>query len=236
MILKRPSSAACRNCCCCLTIVAGPWRPRPPRSAAGSSLLGAGDPDVLLVLGPQLRADRLQRQPWVDRRRAVADQAGEVVDVPGVAALDHQVARASACRARSGGGGPPRPPSRTGSARGPRRPPGPRGSGWWRPAGPPRRQPCRARRRRAPGRPGPRRRRTCVSSVRATSESRVGGSSFASASGSRTGLSSSSRRACSGVSSSIERRGPISVRNDITSSSRSGSIGGLVTWANRCLK
>ena len=35
--------------------------------------------------------DRLQRQPRADRAGAVADQRGEVVDVPGVAGLDDQV-------------------------------------------------------------------------------------------------------------------------------------------------
>jgi hypothetical protein len=40
----------------------------------------------------------------------------------------------------------------------------------------------------------------------------------------------------SGVSSSKQPRGPTAVFSDITSFSRSGSMGGFVTCAKRCLK
>ena len=92
MILNRPSSAAWTNCALLLDDGGRAGRgPVPPRSLAVSCFLVRAITQILLVLGPKLRADRLQRQPRMDRRRAVADQAGEVVDVPGVAALDDQV-------------------------------------------------------------------------------------------------------------------------------------------------
>ena len=50
-----------------------------------------------------------------------------------------------------------------------------------------------------------------------------------------SGLGSSMRRAWSGLSSRKLPRGPRSVTSDMTSRSRSGSIGGFVTCANRCL-
>ena len=69
------------------------------------------------MLGLKLGRDGLERQPRADRRRAIADQAGEVVDVPGIAGLGDQVQPASGCRSRSGGGVPRRPPSAIGIAR-----------------------------------------------------------------------------------------------------------------------
>ncbi len=48
----------------------------------------------------------------------------------------------------------------------------------------------------------------------------------------RIGLESSMRCACCGVSSSSGPRRPSWIRSDITSFSRIGSMGGLVTWAN----
>ena len=52
----------------------------------------------------------------------------------------------------------------------------------------------------------------------------------------RTGCSSSSRRHCSGVSARRLPSPPRQVASVITSFSRIGSMGGLVTWANCCLK
>ena len=52
----------------------------------------------------------------------------------------------------------------------------------------------------------------------------------------RIGCGSLSCRQCSGVSSSRFRCLPVNAISDITSPSRSGSIGGLVTWAKSCLK
>ncbi|WDT80090.1 MAG: hypothetical protein MPW14_23775 [Candidatus Manganitrophus sp.] len=52
----------------------------------------------------------------------------------------------------------------------------------------------------------------------------------------RIGCCTRIRRACSGVSPSRFGLGPMKVTSDITSSSRIGSIGGLVTWAKSCLK
>src|SRR5690606_2278952 len=47
-----------------------------------------------------------------------------------------------------------------------------------------------------------------------------------------TGLLRMARLACSGVSSNTLRSAPRQVSSDMTMASRSGSIGGLVTWAN----
>ena len=52
----------------------------------------------------------------------------------------------------------------------------------------------------------------------------------------RIGWSMTSWWACSGVSSSRLRSAPTPVPSDITIDSRIGSIGGLVTCANSCLK
>src|SRR5438477_555464 len=52
----------------------------------------------------------------------------------------------------------------------------------------------------------------------------------------RVGCLTLIRRQASGVSAITFGLGPILVTSDMTSSSRIGSIGGLVTWANSCLK
>ncbi len=51
-----------------------------------------------------------------------------------------------------------------------------------------------------------------------------------------TGERNFSRRVWSGLSSRMLPSGPMNVVSDITSFSRMGSMGGLVTWANSCLK
>jgi hypothetical protein len=55
-------------------------------------------------------------------------------------------------------------------------------------------------------------------------------------SGVRIGWTRRSMRQCSGVSSRRFRSLPMKPFSDITNSSRSGSIGGFVTWAKSCLK
>ena len=52
----------------------------------------------------------------------------------------------------------------------------------------------------------------------------------------RMGCGMTSWWACSALSASRLRSEPTAVRMDMTTSSRIGSIGGLVTWAKSCLK
>ena len=100
---------------------------------------------------------------------------------------------------------------------------------------PPRSRPGRrgrGPRLRAP--PGRRRPAKVASSATVVNGLRSRRRSAATAEGKRKNESSASRRAASACSVSSGARGPSSMRRLITRRSRSGSIGGLVTWAKRC--
>ena len=92
----------------------------------------------------------------------------------------------------------------------------------------------RARARRSPS--GPSSIGHVMSSVRASKTSWATWRSVSSSWLRRIGWLRTSWWACSGVSSSRLRSVPRLVRRLITISSRIESIGGLVTWANSCLK